>query len=136
MLVNVEGSEKPEVARVDKIKRKNKKTDFDITWYIRPEYPKCGRLVFQGKDELLSSNWRATISADCLIDKCTVHTFGEYEKLEEAGPNDFFSRSKYDHINEAYDPDESLPVYDKRFFLLHCSHNLCTFFNNLRHCTC
>ncbi|MFS7929274.1 putative [histone H3]-dimethyl-L-lysine(36) demethylase chromatin regulator PHD family [Helianthus anomalus] len=113
ILVETAESVKPEVARVNQIYKQNKKGKmvFDITWYLWPDDTTCGRLVFQGKNELLSSNWNDTVTADSIIGKCTVHTFDIYEKLKDVGPNDFFSRSKYNHFTKAYDPEESLPVY-------------------------
>lgn len=75
------------------------------------------------------------MTAESILGKCTVHTFDEYEKLEEVGPDVFFSRSKYNHVTEDYDKEESLPVYDKRFCYIVLIIYV-RFFNNLRHCTC
>ncbi|MCD7449319.1 hypothetical protein HAX54_051259 [Datura stramonium] len=54
-----------------------------------------GQLQFHGLKELFMSDHYDIQSVDTIEDKCTVHTFKSYTKLDAVGNEDFFCRFEY-----------------------------------------
>ncbi|GMH15777.1 hypothetical protein Nepgr_017618 [Nepenthes gracilis] len=101
------------VARVEKMEadaRNNVK--IRVRWYYRPEESIGGRRQFHGAKELFLSDhydWQSALSIE---GKCTVHSFKNYNKLENVGADDYFSRFEYKAATGAFTPDR-VAVYCK-----------------------
>ncbi|XP_051135327.1 chromatin remodeling protein EBS-like isoform X2 [Andrographis paniculata] len=103
----------PYIARVDKIEsdgRNNVKVR--VRWYYRPEESAGGRRQFHGAKELFLSDHHDIQSADTIEGKCNVHTFKNYTRLENVGPEDYYCRFEYKPTTGAFMPDR-VAVYCK-----------------------
>ncbi|XP_047269032.1 chromatin remodeling protein EBS isoform X2 [Capsicum annuum] len=114
VLMRASDSDKPPyVAKVYKIvgdHRNNAKVR--VRWYYRPEEAIGGRRQFHGAKELFLSDHYDFQSAHTIEGKCIVHTFGNYTKLENVGPEDYFCRFDYKAATGGFYPDR-VPVYCK-----------------------
>eukprot|EP01018_Ginkgo_biloba_P040064 Gb_10388 [translate_table: standard] len=103
----------PYVARVEKIEADVRNlVKVRVRWYYRPEESIGGRRQFHGAKELFLSDHYDTQSADTIEDKCTVHTFKNYTKLDSVGSEDYFCRFEYKAATGAFTPDR-VAVYCK-----------------------
>ncbi|XP_019159258.1 PREDICTED: chromatin remodeling protein EBS-like [Ipomoea nil] len=103
----------PYVARVEKIEadhRNNVKVR--VRWYYRPEESMGGRRQFHGAKELFLSDHYDIQSAHTIEGKCIVHSFKNYTKLENVGPEDYFCRFEYKAATGGFTPDR-VAVYCK-----------------------
>lgn len=103
----------PYVAKVDKIEadhRNNVKVR--VQWYYRPEESVGGRRQFHGAKELFLSDHYDFQSAHTIEGKCIVHSFKNYTKLENVGPEDYFCRFDYKAATGGFTPDR-VAVYCK-----------------------
>ncbi|KAH0770771.1 hypothetical protein KY290_014752 [Solanum tuberosum] len=108
-----ENDKAPYVARVEKIEAgSNNHTYVHVTWYYRPEESMGGRRQFHGSKELFLSDHHDVQSAHTIEGKCTVHTFKNYTKLENVGPDDYYCRFEYKAATGAFMPDR-VAVYCK-----------------------
>ncbi|KAL8088045.1 chromatin remodeling protein EBS-like isoform X1 [Apium graveolens] len=114
VLLRPSESEKlPYVARVERLEadhRSNVKVR--VRWYYRPEESLGGRRQFHGAKELFLSDHYDWQSAHTIEDKCVVHTFKSYTKLDNVGVEDYFCRFEYKAANGAFTPDR-VAVYCK-----------------------
>jgi hypothetical protein len=76
-----------------------------VRWYYRPEEAKGGRRPFHGAKELFISDHYDTQSAHTIEGKCVVHSFKNYTKLDNVGPEDFYCRFDYRAATGAFSPD-------------------------------
>ncbi|XP_057826053.2 chromatin remodeling protein EBS isoform X2 [Cryptomeria japonica] len=105
----------PYVARVEKIEseaRSNGHVRVRVRWYYRPEESIGGRRPFHGVKELFLSDHYDTQIADTIEDKCVVHSFKNYTKLDSVGAEDYFCRFEYKAATGAFTPDR-VAVYCK-----------------------
>ncbi|CAN4109902.1 unnamed protein product [Withania somnifera] len=97
VLMRPSDSDKPPyVAKVEKLEadhRNNVKVR--VRWYYRPEESIGGRRQFHGAKELFFSDHFDVQSAHSIEGKCIVHSFKNYTKLENVGPEDYFCRFEY-----------------------------------------
>nr|XP_017233241.1 PREDICTED: chromatin remodeling protein SHL-like [Daucus carota subsp. sativus] len=83
----------PYVAQI--VESKAKKVE--VRWYYRPQDTDLWKKDCHGKKELFLSNHFDPQSLDCIIGKCTVHTFHDYMELEgRRSDSDYYSRFEYD----------------------------------------
>lgn len=99
------------VARVKKFA----KSKVYVSWYYGPEDTIYGRLDFQGKNELLSTEHYDWVNIKSIEGKCKVHSEQDYTRLKEAYDEDFFCRSKYDAKNKVLTEDTTFSVYATSF---------------------
>lgn len=104
------------VARIESIEtdgRNNVKVR--VRWYYRPEESIGGRRQFHGAKELFLSDHYDVQSAHTIEEKCIVHSFKNYTKLENVGAEDYFCRFEYKAATGGFTPDRvAVLVY---FFL-------------------
>ncbi|CAH9060401.1 unnamed protein product [Cuscuta europaea] len=103
----------PYVARVEKFEadhRNNVKVR--VRWYYRPEESKGGRRQFHGAKELFLSDHYDVQSAQTIEGKCSVHSFKNYTKLDNVGPEDYYCRFEYKTATGGFTPDR-VAVYCK-----------------------
>nr|GEZ43452.1 hypothetical protein [Tanacetum cinerariifolium] len=70
-------------------------------WYYRPEDSISGRRLFHGVKELFLSDHYDMQSAHTIEGKCIVHSFKNYNKLDNVGTEDYFCRFEYKAATEA-----------------------------------
>ncbi|CAA6670039.1 unnamed protein product [Spirodela intermedia] len=70
------------------------------------------RVRFHGAKELFLSDHYDVQSAHTIEGKCTVHSFKNYSKLENVGPEDYFCRFEYKAATGGFTPDR-VAVYCK-----------------------
>ncbi|XP_055804015.1 chromatin remodeling protein EBS-like isoform X2 [Solanum dulcamara] len=103
----------PYVARVEKIEADNHNNiNVHVRWYYRPEESLGGRRQFHGSKELFLSDHCDIQSAHTIEGKCIVHSFKNYTKLENVGPEDYYCRFEYKATTGAFVPDR-VAVYCK-----------------------
>ncbi|KAG8385788.1 hypothetical protein BUALT_Bualt03G0081700 [Buddleja alternifolia] len=103
----------PYVARVENIEAdKRNNVIVRVRWYYRPEEVVGGRKGFHGAKELFLSDHYDIQSANTIEGKCIVHTFKNYTKLANGGPEDYYCRFEYRPATGAFLPDHVL-VYCK-----------------------
>ncbi|XP_047073190.1 chromatin remodeling protein EBS-like [Lolium rigidum] len=103
----------PYVARIEGMETDGRgSVRVKVRWYYRPEESKGGRRQFHGAKELFRSDHQDTQSAHTIEDKCVVHSFKEYTKLNNVGAEDFFCRFDYNAASGAFTPDR-VAVYCK-----------------------
>lgn len=108
-----EGEKNPYVARVENIEADMKgNVKVKVRWYYRPEESMGGRRQFHGIKELFLSDHFDIQSAHTIEDKCIVHSFKNYTKLEDVGPEDYFCRFEYKAATGGFTPDR-VAVYCK-----------------------
>ncbi|KAG8049690.1 hypothetical protein GUJ93_ZPchr0009g383 [Zizania palustris] len=96
----------PYVARVERLETDGRgSVRVRVRWYYRPEESKGGRRQFHGAKELFLSDHLDTQSAHTIEGKCVVHSFKNYTKLDNVGPEDFFCRFEYKAATGAFTPD-------------------------------
>jgi hypothetical protein len=96
----------PYVARVEKMEVDWRgSVRVRVRWYYRPEESKGGRRQFHGAKELFLSDHFDLQSANTIEGKCIVHSFKNYTKLDNVGPEDFFCRFEYKAASGAFTPD-------------------------------
>jgi hypothetical protein len=96
----------PYVARVEKMEADGRgSVRVRVRWYYRPEESKGGRRQFHGAKELFLSDHFDLQSANTIEGKCIVHSFKNYTKLDNVGPEDFFCRFEYKAASGAFTPD-------------------------------
>ncbi|KAL5205569.1 hypothetical protein ABZP36_033778 [Zizania latifolia] len=96
----------PYVARVERLETDGRgSVRVRVRWYYRPEESKGGRRQFHGAKELFLSDHFDTQSAHTIEGKCVVHSFKNYTKLDNVGPEDFFCRFEYKAATGAFTPD-------------------------------
>lgn len=92
-----------------------------VRWYYRPEEAKGGRRPFHGAKELFLSDHYDTQSAHTIEGKCIVHSFKNYTKLDNVGPEDFYCRFDYRAATGAFSPDRVAVYCALLFFYYICS---------------
>ncbi|KAK3121731.1 hypothetical protein QOZ80_8BG0659910 [Eleusine coracana subsp. coracana] len=103
----------PYVARVEKMEADGRgSVRVRVRWYYRPEESKGGRRQFHGAKELFLSDHFDLQSAHTIEGKCVVHSFKNYTKLDNVGPEDFFCRFEYKAASGTFTPDR-VAVYCK-----------------------
>ncbi|PVH36936.1 hypothetical protein PAHAL_6G201500 [Panicum hallii] len=103
----------PYVARVEKMEADGRgSVRVRVRWYYRPEESKGGRRQFHGAKELFLSDHFDLQSAHTIEGKCVVHSFKNYTKLDNVGPEDFFCRFEYKAATGSFTPDR-VAVYCK-----------------------
>lgn len=108
-----ENEKAPYVARVEKIEADNKgQVKVRVRWYYRPEESVGGRKQFHGVKELFLSDHYDVQSAHTIEGKCIVHSFKNYTKLENVGPEDYYCRFEYKASTGGFTPDR-VAVYCK-----------------------
>lgn len=108
-----ENDKAPYVARVEKIEAdKLNNINVHVRWYYRPEESLGGRRQFHGSKELFLSDHYDVQSAHTIEGKCIVHSFKNYTKLENVGPEDYYCRFEYKSTSGAFVPDR-VAVYCK-----------------------
>ncbi|PWZ58803.1 Chromatin remodeling protein EBS [Zea mays] len=114
VLMRASDSDKqPYVARVEKMEADGRgSVRVQVRWYYRPEESKGGRRQFHGAKELFLSDHFDLQSAHTIEGKCVVHSFKNYTKLDNVGPEDFFSRFEYKAATGSFTPDR-VAVYCK-----------------------
>ncbi|KAL3689734.1 hypothetical protein R1sor_016043 [Riccia sorocarpa] len=110
VLIQAPEREKPPyVARIEKIekvrRRKKEQTVVRVRWFYHPEETISRRQSFHGEQEICLSDHYDIQDADCIQDKCTVHTFKDYCKLKEVDSHDFFWRFEYKASSQQLTPD-------------------------------
>ena len=96
----------PYVARVESMETDGRgSVRVKVRWYYRPEEAKGGRRQFHGAKELFRSDHIDKQSAHTIEEKCIVHSFKDYTKLTNVGPEDFFCRFDYNAASGAFSPD-------------------------------
>lgn len=101
-----EGDTAPYVARVEKIEADNRNNiKVHVRWYYRPEESLGGRRQFHGAKELFLSDHYDVQSAHTIDGKCIVHSFKNYTKLENVGPEDYYCRFEHKTATGAFMPD-------------------------------
>jgi hypothetical protein len=102
----------PYVARMEKIEADGHgSVRVRARWYYRPEESKGGRRQFHGAKELFLSDHIDLQSANTIEGKCVVHSFKNYIKLDNVGPEDFFCWFEYKAASGAFTPDR-VKVYE------------------------
>ncbi|XP_070034405.1 uncharacterized mitochondrial protein AtMg00810-like [Nicotiana tomentosiformis] len=71
-----------------------------------------GRRKFHGAKELLLPDHYDVRIAHNVVGKCNVHSFRNYTKLENVGPEDYYCQFKYKTTTGAFVPD-MVPMYCK-----------------------
>ncbi|KAF5782736.1 putative chromatin regulator PHD family [Helianthus annuus] len=113
LMRSAENEKAPYVARVESIEADVKgNVKVRVRWYYRPEESMGGRRQFHGIKELFLSDHYDVQSAHTIEDKCIVHTFKNYTKLEDVGPEDYFCRFEYKAATGGFTPDR-VAVYCK-----------------------
>jgi hypothetical protein len=108
----------PYVARIEGMETDGRgSVRVKVRWYYRPEESKGGRRQFHGAKELFRSDHQDTQSAHTIEDKCVVHSFKEYTKLNNVGAEDFFCRFDYNAASGAFTPDR-VAVYARTSFTI------------------
>uniref|UniRef100_A0A804NQV7 Chromatin remodeling protein EBS n=1 Tax=Zea mays TaxID=4577 RepID=A0A804NQV7_MAIZE len=103
----------PYVARVEKMEGDGRgSVRVQVRWYYRPEESKGGRRQFHGAKELFLSDHFDLQSAHTIEGKCVVHSFKNYTRLDNVGPEDFFCRFEYKAATGSFTPDR-VAVYCK-----------------------
>ncbi|CAK9182223.1 unnamed protein product [Ilex paraguariensis] len=103
----------PYVARIEKIEADNRNNvKVRVRWYYRPEESMGGRRQFHGSKELFLSDHYDVQSAHTIEGKCIIHSFKNYTKLENVGPEDYYCRFEYKAATGAFVPDR-VAVYCK-----------------------
>lgn len=104
----------PYVAKVESIEANGRggNVQVRVRWYYRPEESLGGRRQFHSAKEVFLSDHYDVQSADTIEDKCIVHTFKSYTKLDAVGNEDFFCRFEYNSATGGFNPDR-VPVYCK-----------------------
>ena len=75
----------------------SKANKVEIRRFYSPQDTDFWRKDYHGKKELFLSNQFDTQSLDCILGKCTVHTFKEYMELEgRRSDSAYYSRFEYD----------------------------------------
>ena len=106
------------VARVEKMEADGRgSVRVRVRWYYRPEESKGGRRQFHGAKELFLSDHFDLQSAHTIEGKCAVHSFKNYTKLDNVGPEDFFCRFEYKAATGSFTPDR-VAVYRAQWNLL------------------
>uniref|UniRef100_A0A0D3H6G2 PHD-type domain-containing protein n=1 Tax=Oryza barthii TaxID=65489 RepID=A0A0D3H6G2_9ORYZ len=106
VLMRASDTEKaPYVGRVERLETDGRGS-VRVRWYYRPEESKGGRRQFYGAKELFLSDHFDTQSAHTIEGKCVVHSFKNYTKLDNVGPEDFFCRFEYCKCEMPYNPDD------------------------------
>jgi hypothetical protein len=107
VLMRASDSDKqPYVARVEKMEADGRgSVRVQVRWYYRPEESKGGRRQFHGAKELFLSDHFDLQSAHTIEGKCVVHSFKNYTKLDNVGPEDYFSRFEYKAATGSFTPD-------------------------------
>jgi hypothetical protein len=96
----------PYVARVEGMESDGRgAVKVRVRWYYRPEEAKGGRRPFHGAKELFISDHYDMQSAHTIEGKCVVHSFKNYTKLDNVGPEDFYCRFDYRAATGAFSPD-------------------------------
>lgn len=96
----------PYVAKVDRIELDHRNhVKVRVQWYYRPEESVGGRRQFHGAKELFLSDHYDFQSANTIEGKCIVHSFRNYTKLENVGPEDYFCRFDYKAATGGFTPD-------------------------------
>jgi len=96
----------PYVARVERLESDGRGgVRVRVRWYYRPAEAKGGRRPFHGAKELFLSDHFDTQSAHTIEGKCVVHSFKNYTKLDNVGPEDFYCRFDYKAATGAFTPD-------------------------------
>ena len=99
----------PYVARIENIQSNvQNHVTLSVRWYYRPEDTEEGRQRFHGKKELFFTDHLDKQRLETVVDKCVVHTFENYTKLDSAGDEDYYSRYTYVH-RAVYLLDKYLP---------------------------
>ncbi|KAL3689727.1 hypothetical protein R1sor_016036 [Riccia sorocarpa] len=99
------------IEKIEKIQQHGKKESVSekillkVRWFYYPEETITKRQAFHGAQELYLSDHYDTQEADCILDKCRVHTFKEYCKLKEVDSHDFFWRFEYKPAVQQLSPD-------------------------------
>ncbi|KAA8515551.1 hypothetical protein F0562_018838 [Nyssa sinensis] len=103
----------PYVALVEKIEADLRNSvRVRVRWYYRPEESVGGRRQFHGVKELFLSDHYDVQSAHTIEDRCTVHSFKNYTKLEDVGAEDYYCRFEYKTATGGFTPDR-VAVYCK-----------------------
>lgn len=66
-----------------------------VQWYYKPDRTSQGRKDYHGTKELFQSDRYDTQSLDCIIGKCTGHSFRDYVKFGNDGDEDFYPGFEY-----------------------------------------
>ncbi|KAJ3705555.1 hypothetical protein LUZ61_009260 [Rhynchospora tenuis] len=101
-------SRPPYVARIESIEAggaRGSNVKVRVRWYYRPEESIGGRRQFHGAKEVFLSDHYDVQSADTIEDKCFVHSFRNYTKLDAVGAEDFFCRFEYKSATGSFVPD-------------------------------
>jgi hypothetical protein len=94
------------VARIELIEVDSaEKVTLKVRWYYRPEESAGGRRQFHGSKELFLSDHYDFCSPDAIENKCTVHTFKEYTRLDDVRAEDYFCRFDYFATAGTFSPD-------------------------------
>ncbi|XP_024385626.1 chromatin remodeling protein EBS isoform X1 [Physcomitrium patens] len=103
----------PYVARIELIELDAaEKITLKVRWYYRPEESAGGRRQFHGSKELFLSDHYDVCSPEAVENKCTIHTFKDYTRLEDVGTDDYFCRFDYNARSGTFSPDR-VAVYCK-----------------------
>jgi hypothetical protein len=114
-----DGDNVPYVARVEGMESDGRGgVKVRVRWYYRPEEAKGGRRPFHGAKELFLSDHYDTQSAHTIEGKCIVHSFKNYTKLDNVGPEDFYCRFDYRAATGAFSPDRVAVYCALLFFYL------------------
>jgi len=97
----------PYVARIEKIEPAGRKNDVKVyvRWYYRPEDSFGGRRRFHGVKELFLSDHYDVQSAHAIEEKCVVHSFKNYTKLQDVAAEDYYYRFEYKAASGTFTPD-------------------------------
>lgn len=96
----------PYVARIELIELDAaEKITLKVRWYYRPEESAGGRRQFHGSKELFLSDHYDVCSPEAVENKCTIHTFKDYTRLEDVGTDDYFCRFDYNARSGTFSPD-------------------------------
>ncbi|KAL3689735.1 hypothetical protein R1sor_016044 [Riccia sorocarpa] len=105
--------ELPYVALIENIEKveggagggNKEKVAVKVRWFYRPEETISKRQPFHGEQEIYLSDHCDTQDAECIQDKCRVHTFKDYCKLKAVGDLDFYWRFEYMAALQQLRPD-------------------------------
>jgi hypothetical protein len=131
-----DGDNAPYVARVEGMESDGRGcVKVRVRWYYRPEEAKGGRRPFHGAKELFLSDHYDAQSAHTIEGKCIVHSFKNYTKLDNVGPEDFYCRFDYRAATGAFSPDR-VAVYCALLFSFMSIHrsSVCIMFLCLMAC--
>uniref|UniRef100_A0A0D9WWD2 BAH domain-containing protein n=1 Tax=Leersia perrieri TaxID=77586 RepID=A0A0D9WWD2_9ORYZ len=99
LMMALDPSKKPYVARVEEIEvsgAQDTNMKFKVRWYYSPEEAIGGQRPFHGsKEVLLSDHYDDQQSVESIEEKCYVHNFRDYTKLQSVGAEDFFCCFEY-----------------------------------------